>query len=307
MIVATRQSSKKPALSLRREEMLWAYVLILPSVLGVLVFGILPIIGSFFVSLTDWHGLSAPNFVGLENYAEAVQDQKAINSTLRTLYFTLLASPLGLAVSLLLATLIHNLARGWLKTLFRTIYYLPMVTVGVAVALVWQTLLGSQNIANVIAHPLGLEAPNWLTSPQWVLPTIAVVTVWQSAGASIILFLAALANVPKELYEAAQLDGAKAWTAFRFVTLPMISPTIFLVLILSLINNLQIFTEVLIMTKGGLGENASTIAIYVYKAAFNFFKMGYASALAWLLGAILIGLIVLQWRLQQRWVNYDAT
>ena len=290
---------------MRRQEALLAALLILPSSLGVLVFAILPIAASLGISLTDWGGLSKPNVVGFQNYAAALQDSRATSALSHTLIYVLLAVPSGVIISMTLAVWINNLRSGWLRTVFRTVYYLPMVTIGVAVALLWQVLLAPQGLVNLILGAVGIHGPNWLGSPAWVLPAVAVFSVWQGSGQGIILFLASLASVPKELYEAAQLDGARPFETFRFITLPMVSPTVFLVMVLSLIGALQVFEAVLVLSNGGPGDSSTTIALYIYKTAFTFFKMGYASALAWLLAILLIALMVVQWRNQSKWVNYD--
>jgi multiple sugar transport system permease protein len=301
----TLEKPRRKGSSLRREEAFWGLVLILPSTLGIMVFAILPILGSLGISFTDWGGLSAPHWVGLENFKQAIADDKAIGSIIRTLIFTAISVPMGLGVSIILASLIHNLKLGGMKTFFRTLYYLPMVTIGVATALLFSVLFASQGPINLPLKLFGLEGPAWLGSPNTVLTAISIYSVWQGAGSSIILFLAALSNVSKELYEAAQIDGARPWHMFRFITLPMISPTIFLVLILSLIGSLQVFEAVLVMTKGGPGDSSTTIAMYIYKTGFTYFKMGYATALAWLLSLALVVLMVLQWRLQKAWVHYE--
>jgi multiple sugar transport system permease protein len=279
--------------TLRSEEALWGWLLILPSVIGIIVFGIVPIVGSLGVSFTNWTGISQPKFNGLANYARAIGDERALQYSLQTLIFTAVAVPLGLAVSLGLAAMIHNVKSHPSKTFFRTLYYLPMVTAGVATALLFKSLFTWMGV-------------NWLTRPDTVLPTVAFFSVWQGAGASMILFLAALSNVPRELYEAAQIDGAKPWHLFRYITLPMVSPTIFLVLVLGLIAGLQVFETILFMTRGGEpGDSSVSIALYIYRTAFKYFRMGYATALSWLLALVLIVLLVVQWRMQKRWVHYD--
>ncbi|MFC3833572.1 MULTISPECIES: carbohydrate ABC transporter permease [Deinococcus] len=298
--IRTRRASP-----MRRQEAWLAAALILPSTLGIVIFAVLPIAASLGISLTDWGGLSRPNVVGFQNYAAALQDTRATSAMSHTLLYVLLAVPTGVLISLTLAVWITNLKAGWLRTVFRTVYYLPMVTIGVAVALLWQVLLAPQGLVNLILGWLGVQGPNWLGSPSWVLPAVAVFSVWQGSGQGIILFLASLASVPKDLYEAAQLDGARPWEAFRYITLPMVSPTVFLVLVLSVIGALQVFEAVLVLSNGGPGDSSTTVALYIYKTAFTFFKMGYASALAWLLAVILIALMVVQWRTQNRWVNYD--
>lgn len=289
----TRAPAPSKGTSLRREEALWGLLLVAPSTLVVLVFALLPILGSLGISFTNWGGLSKPEWVGLANYHKALtNDPKALRYLMQTFAFTAFAVPLGIVVSLFIASLIHNLSSGAVRGFFRTLYYLPMVTVGVATALLWQALFGALGV-------------NWLALPSTVIPAVALFTVWQGAGSSIILFLAALANVPKELYEAAQLDGARPGQLFRYITLPQISPTIFLVLVLSLIGSLQVFEAILFMTKGGPGDSSTSLAFYIYKSAFTYFRMGYATALSWLLALGLIVLLVVQWRMQRRWVHYE--
>jgi multiple sugar transport system permease protein len=302
---ARRSKQRGKGSSLRREEAFWGLALILPSTLGILIFAILPILGSFGISFTDWGGLSLPHWTGLENYKLALNDTKAIESIGRTLIFTVISVPMGLTVAIVLATLIQNLRLENVRTFFRTLYYLPMVTIGVATALLFTVIFSAQGPVNLPLRLFGIQGPAWLGSPDTVLTAIAIYSVWQGAGSSIILFLAALANVPKELYEAAQIDGAQPFRLFWHITLPMISPTIFLVLILSLIGSLQVFEAVLVMSRGGPGDSSMTIAMYIYKTGFNYFKMGYATALAWLLSLALVVLMVLQWRLQKAWVYYE--
>jgi multiple sugar transport system permease protein len=291
--ISTTSTPRARGRSLRSEEALWGWLLILPSVIGIIVFGIVPIVGSLGVSFTNWTGISQPKFNGLANYARAIGDERALQYSLQTLIFTAVAVPLGLIVSLGLAAMIHNVKSHPSKTFFRTLYYLPMVTAGVATALLFKSLFTWMGV-------------NWLTRPDTVLPTVAFFSVWQGAGASMILFLAALSNVPRELYEAAQIDGAKPWHSFRYITLPMVSPTIFLVLVLGLIAGLQVFETILFMTRGGEpGDSSVSIALYIYRTAFKYFRMGYATALSWLLALVLIVLLVVQWRMQKRWVHYD--
>ncbi|WP_051963185.1 carbohydrate ABC transporter permease [Deinococcus misasensis] len=297
---------------LRQQEALLAYLLILPSTLGILVFAVFPILASMGISMTSWGGLTQPTFenfknqfTGLQNYQTALSDDRVLRSISHTLTYVLLSVPVGVAVSLGIATLIHNLKSSFLKTFFRTTYYLPMVTIGVAVALLWQLMLNPQGLINLMLGWFGIKGPSWLASPEWVLPAIALFSVWQGSGTSIILFLTALSNVNKELYEAAQLDGATGWNAFLKITFPMISPTLFLVLVLSLISSLQVFDAVLVMTNGGPGDSSTTIAVYIYKTAFQYFKYGYSAALAWILSVFLIVLTLVQWRMQRGWVNHD--
>lgn len=291
---------------MHRDEARLAYLLMLPSTLGILIFGILPIFASLGISFTNWGGLSMPQWVGTDSYQKVLTDIRSQHSFLVTLKYTLLSVPVGVAFSLGLAVLIHNLTNTWLSGIFRTVYYLPMVTIGVAVALLWTVLLQPDGLINlVLQHLFGIKGPNWLADANWVLPAVALFSIWQGAGQSVILFLASLAAVPKDLYEAAQLDGASGLQAFRRITLPMISPTLFLVLVLSLISSLQVFDAVLVLSRGGPGDASTSTALHIYRLGFKYFKFGEAAALAWVLTAVLAVLLIVQWRSQNRWVNYD--
>lgn len=303
--MTTALKPKSAQSRVRREENRLAYLLMLPSTLGILIFAILPIFASFGISFTNWGGLSTPQWVGLDNYKNAFSDVRAQHSIIVTLKYTILSVPFGVALSLGMATLIHNVSNKFVGSFFRTVYYLPMVTIGVAVALLWTVLLAPQGLVNLILGWVGIHGPNWLGDPKWVLPAAAMFSIWQGAGQSIILFLAALASVPKDLYEAAQLDGASPWEAFRKITVPMISPTLFLVLVLSVISSLQVFDAVLVLTRGGPGDASTSTALYIYQTGFKYFKFGYGAALAWILSAVVMVLMAVQWRMQNKWVNYD--
>jgi multiple sugar transport system permease protein len=262
----------------------------MPSTLVVAAFALLPVGASLLISFTDWRGLGQPAWVGLANYWALLEDDRFHRYLRQTLVYAALAVPLGVVLPLAIALALRNLAGPW-SLIFRVVFYLPVVTGVVATALLFQALIG-------------LFPFNPLARPETVLPTLAAFSAWQGMGGAILLYLAGLARIPRELYEAAALDGAGPWQSFRFVTLPQILPVVSLVLVLSTIAAIQVFEVVLFMTRGGPGDASTTVALYIYTHAFRYFRSGYATALAWVLALGLFLLILLQRRLERK--VYDA-
>ena len=295
---------------LSRRRALWGIALILPNTLGLLIFFGIPVILAFRTSLVEWNGIRAPIDVGLQNFERLFQDPLFWRSLGNTVKLLLMTIPAGLILSLGAAILLNQQLVG--RSIFRTIYFLPVVTSTVAASIVWTWMFQTRYglISSVLA-PLGLGELNWLTSPDLVLIPIAVVTVWQRIGFEMVLFLAGLQNIPRILYEAAVIDGATRWERFRFITVPMLSPTTFLVFVLASISSFQIFDQVYTMTsrttRGGVNGSASTLAYFLYDSGFGKGQFGYASAIALVLFLIILGFTVFQLRLQRRWVYYEAT
>lgn len=283
--------------------------LVAPNVLGLLFFFGIPVLMAFATSLQQWNALKPPVFVGLDNFTRLLADPafwQALFNTVKLLAMIVWAE---ITFSLLVAVLLNQKLRG--RALFRTVYFLPVVTSTVAAAMVWTWIFQPRYglVGNLLA-PLGLRDTGWLTNPDLVLHPIAAVTVWQRLGFDMVLFLAGLQAVPRVLYEAAIIDGANRWQRFRSITLPLLSPTTFLVVVLSVINGFQIFDQVYIMTartvRGGVGGSATTLAYFLYDRAFVQSEFGYSSAVALVLFLITLGVTVAQLRLQRRWVYYEA-
>jgi len=215
-----------------------------------------------------------------------------------------LAVPASVLAALALALLANTTLRG--ITFFRTVYFLPVVSSMIAVALVWSWMFNPRyGLLNTLLHSLfGIQGPAWLDDTSWALPAMVIVTVWKGLGYSMVIFLAGLQNIPVDLYHAATLDGAGAWARFRHVTLPLLSPTTFFVLVITLINAFQVFEQTYVLTKGGPANSTVTLSYYVYQNAFQFFHMGLAAAVSYVLFALLFGVTLLQFRLQRRWVFY---
>jgi multiple sugar transport system permease protein len=291
-------------ISLRRREALAAYLFIAPAVFGFIVFLAGPIVASFVISLTNYDIISSPHWIGFDNYTALTQDDLFWQSLTVTVKAALIGLPIGLILSLGLAMLLNQPIKG--LAFWRTLYYLPSVLSGAAVAVLWLWLLNPEfGILNVILRHMGLPAPDWLGDTTTALPSLIVVSLWGIGGTTII-YLAGLQGIPTELYEAAQIDGAGAWQRFYRVTLPMLSPVILFNLILALINQFQWFTEPFVMTQGGPENSTLTYMLYVYQNAFIYFKMGYASAMAWVFFVLVLVLTALVFRSSPMWVHYEG-
>jgi multiple sugar transport system permease protein len=284
----------------RTREALWGYLFISPNFLIVLVFTIFPVFFSLYMSLTDWNILSQPNFIGLENYREILSDNVARQTLFNTFYFTVVSVPLNVIITLVLAVLLNQKIRG--ITIFRTAYYLPVISASVAISLMFMWILANNGLLNQMLTGIGLQPVRWLTDPKIALNSVIGVTIWRGLGLNMIIFLAALQDIPHELIEAAAIDGANAVQRFIKVIVPLISPVIFFVTITSVIGSFQSFDLVYNMTHGGPGRATTVIGYYIWQQAFNYLHMGYGAALAYIVfGAILI-LTLIQWVLRKRWV-----
>jgi multiple sugar transport system permease protein len=293
-----------PRLSLARQEELIAYAFILPSLLGFIVFLVVPMIASLGISFYDWELLTPPQFVGFKNFVTLFTDRIFRQVAVNTLYYTFGLVPLNLIVSLGLAVWLNTRLRG--LTLYRMVFFLPVVTVTVAVALIWRWMYEPRaGIIDVALRAVGLPGPSWLGDAHWAMPAIILMSVWKGFGYNMVLFLAGLQGIPVSIYEAAMIDGANAWQRFWRITLPLLSPVIFLAVVLTVISSFQVFDQALVMTNGGPANATNTIVLYIYQNGFQFFRMGYASAIAWALFVVIFIFTLFQMHLQGRWVQYD--
>jgi multiple sugar transport system permease protein len=299
-------------LSLARREAFWAYAFISPWLIGFLIFTVGPMLASLYFSFTDYDIVSSPVWVGLTNYINLFRDELFWHSLGITLKFALIALPLNLIISYLIAVLLNQNIAG--RNIWRTVYFLPSVIAGVAVALLWARIFDPKyGVLNPFLERFGIHGPGWLSDPHWALSALVIMSLW-SVGGNIILYLAGLQGVPTDLYDAAKVDGASALQRFRHVTIPMTTPVIFFNLVLGLIATFQYFTEVYVISVGntvggGLGGPArSTLFynIYLYQNAFKYFHMGYASTMAWVLFVIVLIFTLLIFRSSNAWVYYEG-
>jgi multiple sugar transport system permease protein len=295
---------------LSRRRALWGLALVAPNTLGLLFFFGIPVVLSFVTAFHEWNGIKLPIFIGLENFQNLLNDPKfwqVLGNTLKLVLFTV---PVGTLLSLGAAILLNQRLHG--RSFFRTIYFLPVVTSTVAASIVWTWIFQAHyGLLNNLLAGFGLLDLNWLTRPDLVLIPVAVVTIWQRVGFDMVLFLAGLQNVPPTLHEAALIDGATRWQRFRYITIPMLSPTTFLIVVLSVIGSFQIFDQVFIMTArtaaGGVGGSATTLSYYLYQKGFVGGEFGYASAIGLAMFVLMLAVTIFQLRLQQRWVYYEST
>lgn len=305
----TSQTSTRrlwPVSRLQRREALEGYLWISPWLIGFLIFSLGPIIASFYLSLTRYKIGGSPEWIGLANYNMAFFEDKLFWPSLwRTAYFSLASVGIGVALSLLAAMLLNQDIKG--KTIFRALYYLPSLTPVVALAILWQWLLApKQGLVNHLLSFVNIPGPGWLTSQTWALPSIILITLWSTVGGGrMIIFLAGLQNVPKELQEAAQIDGANGWQRFRHITIPLISPVILFNTLLGVIGSFSVFSVAYIATAGGPNYATWFYMLHLYYNAFSYFQMGYASALAWVFFVFIFLLSYLQIKLSDRWVYYE--
>ena len=304
MAIAAPAPRRRISRSVLRENVL-GYLWISPWVIGFLVFTAGPMVASIIFSLQNYRIINEPEFIGLQNYITALTKDKVFWPSLgRTFYYMLASVPLGLLGSLLLASLLNQRVKG--ESVFRTLFYLPSLTPAAAAALLWVWLLHYEvGLVNYILSIFGIQGPPWLASTRWAIPALILISLWSGMGGGrMIIFLAGLQGVPQELYEAAEIDGANRLHRFRHITLPMISPTIFFNLVLGIIGALQVFTTAYITTKGGPGRATWFFALHIFTHAFEYFDMGYASALAWCMFLVLMVFTIIQLRLSDMWVYY---
>jgi multiple sugar transport system permease protein len=278
-----------------------AYLYLLPILIGLTIFTAGPILASLGLSFTQYDIGATPKFIGTQNYHEFLNSALFWQVAGNTLYYALLYVPASIAVSLGLALLVEKRIRG--IAFFRTIYFLPVVTSMVAAAIIWSWMYNSDvGLLNYLLSMIGIDGPKWLQNPHWALPAIAIMSIWKNAGYNMMIFLAGLANIPKDCYEAARLDGSSTWSRFLHITLPMLSPVSFFVLVVTTIGAFQVFEQTFVMTNGGPGVSTLTLSYYIWQTAFRFFNLGGASALGYLFFLLILVVTALQFLARKRWV-----
>ncbi len=293
--------------SLARQEERLFYLFISPWLLGFLVLTCLSMAASLYWSFTEYDMLTSPKWIGLENYQSAFSgfDSRLFWQALKvTLIYTFSSVPLQLVGGFLVAILMNQQIKG--INVFRTIYYLPSITAGVATAMLWLFIFNPQfGILNWLLAQVGIEGPAWLASRKWALPALIMMSMW-GFGGPMVIYLAGLQGIPQHLYEAAKIDGANAFKQFLYVTIPQMTPIIFFNLVMSIIGTFQVFTSAFVMTAGGPVNATLFYVLYLYREAFQSFRMGYASALAWVLFIIIMIFTGIQVKLSGKWVYYEG-
>ncbi len=282
----------------------WVCFFLLPSLSGLALFTLIPILASLGLTFHEWDLLTPPRFVGLGNFQRLIHDRNFWSALAHTLYFIVGYIPLVMVIALGVAVVLNQRIRGVI--LFRTALFIPVVSAWVAVALLWKWIFNPKfGIVNYLLGLIGIQGPAWLFDPQWAMPAIIITSVWKDIGFVMVMFLAGLQGIPIEYYEAAAIDGASGWRRFRHITLPLLSPTTFFALIISLINSFQVFDQVWIMTGGGPAGATSVLVEQIVKNAFSYSRMGYAATLSWVLFLLVFIATAFQMHLQKQWVTYD--
>lgn len=300
MLVEWRSMSR-----IARREALEGYLGIAPWVIGFLLFTLGPIVASIYFSFNQWTISGPPKWVGLANYIHMFTDAPLFWTALKvTVSYVIMALPLQLVGGLALSLLLNLKVRG--MDFYRTVFYIPAVISGVAVSLMWMWLMQpNYGAINSLLAQVGIKGPNWFWDPDWALPSVAIMSLWAIGGGAVI-YLAGLQNIPPHLYEAAEIDGAGRWRRFWRITLPLLTPTLFFQLIVGMMDGFKVFTQAWVITKGGPMKATYFYMFYVYEEAFQYFNMGYASALTWVLVLIVMACTLILFHTSNRWVYYEA-
>ncbi len=291
-------------LSQQKQEWILAYACLAPWIVGFLIFTLGAMLVSFGLAFTNTDMLTGISFVGFENFKEMFRDPLELKSLTVTFLYALGSVPIGIACSLTIAVMLNQSIPG--RGVLRMLYYLPSVVSGVAVAILWSWIFNPRiGLINSLLAMLGIEGPKWVFSQEWALPSMIIMSLW-GVGGNMLMYLAGLQSVPTELYDASKIDGANAVERFRFVTLPLLTPTIFFTVIMGIIGAFQFFTEPMIMTGGGPNNATLSAMLYIYRKSFNQLHFGYASLLAWVLFTIILLITLLIVRSSSIWVYYEG-
>lgn len=289
----------------RRREAVNAYLMIAPWLFGFFVWTLGPMIASLMLSFMDWPLLRGPEWVGLENIQHMLTDELFYIALANTAYYTFLGVPVRVLAALLVALAMNIKVRG--ITVWRTVYYLPSITPAVASSIIWLWMFNPDfGLLNTLLRYVGItKRIGWIFDPALSKPSFILMSLW-GVGAQMIILLAGIQGIPEQLYEAARIDGSNRWAEFIHITLPMLTPSIFFVTIMQFINSFQVFASSYIMTNGGPANSTLFYVLYLYRNGFEFFKMGYASAMAWVLFIVILLLTLFQFKLSRHWVFYEG-
>ena len=281
---------------------------VLPSLLGFIVFFLFPVLFSLLLSFSKWDmasGFSNIKFVGIENFKDIFTEVWFTDSMKNSLIFTVATVIIGTSLSLVLAVILNRMV--YFKSSFKVMFFMPYISSAVAIAIVWMVVLQpTYGPVNQFLRSVGMQnPPNWLADVHWALPALIAMYIWQNLGYNMVVYMAGLSAISGDLYEAAEIDGANGLKKFTTITIPMVSPTTFFLVIIGIINSFKVFDQVQVLTQGGPGTSTTMLALYIYREAFQFYKMGYASAAAWAMFVIVFIVTIIQWRGQKKWVTYE--
>jgi multiple sugar transport system permease protein len=293
----------KRRLALHRSDGFAATLFLMPALAGFVVFVALPVLAAFVIAFFQWDMVGTPRFIGLRNFQQLLGDRVFAAALWNTAYYTVSVVVLSVSLGLLSAVLVNNAVLG--IGIARVLLAMPYVTVTVAMAIVWRWIYQPDaGLINSALAMFGVAGPNWLSSRVWAMPALIIMGVWKSFGYNMILFIAGMQAIPTSVYEAAAIDGASATSRFAYITLPLLSPVLFFVSVISIISSFEVFDSALVLTGGGPGTATTTLVLYIYHAGFEAFHFGYASAIALALFAVVLTVTLLQLAVQRWWVTY---
>lgn len=302
---STPSTRRKKAINpLTREANITGWIFVSPMVLGFAAILMVPLFQAFYMSLTDWPLLGEAKFIGFDNYVHILSDRDFWRVLGNTFYFAAGLVPLNIVIALFLAVLLAKSMPGisW----FRTAIFVPVMTSLIVWSIVWKYMFATDSgFINQILQLLGIEGPAWLYNPTLAMPAVILTSVLKNVGLNMVLFIAALQQVPVHLYEAAKIDGANRFTQFIRVTIPLITPTLFLTIIMTVIGSMKVFGQIYVMTQGGPGSSTKVMVYYIWEKAFKLFEFGYASALAYILFFLIMAFTLIQWTLRKRWIFHE--
>ena len=281
-----------------KDDSRWAWLMLAPNIIGFIMFMLIPVVATFVLSFMKYDMLTKPKFIGLGNYITMFKDPVVWQVTGNTILYTILTVPVGMCISLLLAVMLDQ--KIAFRRFYRAAFFLPSITSMVVVAIVWQWIYNPEfGLLNYFLSLFGIKGPKWLLDARTSLMSLAIVGIWKSAGYNMIIFLSGLQGISTSYYEAAMLDGAGTWAQFRYITLPLLKPTTFFIFVMAVIGSFQVFDQVMLMTQGGPGRSSSVLVHYLYQNAFQYFKLGYACAIAYLLFFIIMGITIFNMRMEK--------
>lgn len=285
-------------------EVITGYLFLAPNIFGVLIFTAIPVVVSFLLSFFSWELIRPPVFVGFQNFKNLFNDDNFIQVVKNTIYYVGVYVPVNIILAIIIAVWICSVTKG--TTIFRTAFFLPVLVPTVAAAFLWKYLLHPEiGVVNMALNLIGITGPSWLGNTKTAMLGIIMMSGWKQVGYNMVIFIAGIKSIPAQLFEAAKIDGANSWQRFWKITLPMISPALFFGIVMTVITSFQVFDQAYIMTLGGPANATNTIVMYIYQNGFQYFKMGYAASMAWLLFVVIFIMTMMQMKVQNKWVNYE--
>lgn len=293
-------------MSTDRSSAVLRWIFLAPTMIGIGIFVLLPILGSLFLAFFRWDIITAPQFVGLQNFTEMATDSTVAISFLNTAIFVVFAVVAQLSVAMFLAVLVQSRMPNWMRVFFRSTFFFPLVLSAASVSILMRYLFNeSYGVINWALSLVGIPAVPWLTSTQWAMVVVIAVYVWQNFGFSFLLFIGGLGSIPQEIYEAGAIDGATGWKKFQRLTLPLVSPTLLVASVMAIISALQVFDQPYVLTRGGPGDSTRTAVMVIYESAFRELEFGRASAIGLVLMVLIMLITAVQFRLARRFVFYQ--